>query len=90
MVVKLDTSDAFVLLIKYDTYNMQQTLEQCDQAEAQNIPMYLIAKGGTNIQPLLSYPWRQGMIFTYNHDTELVKIMNKIRQDLKYIKAVGV
>jgi hypothetical protein len=89
MVVRLEASEAFVMLIKEKNYNIMQTIARCTNAENHNMPMYLIAIEGTDISPLANFSWRKNGVFTYRFPAELMQIWQKIRADLKYIRAVG-
>jgi hypothetical protein len=89
MVVRLEASEAFVLLIKDKDYNIPQCIERCRNAENFNIPMYLIAPEGVNITPLANFTWRPNGIFIYRFSVELMKIWQQIHADLKYIRDVG-
>jgi hypothetical protein len=89
MVVRLEASEAFVILLKEKDYNIPQSIERCRNAERMNIPMYLIAIEGADTTPLANFSWRTNGVFRYRYDAELMKIWQKIRADLKYIRDVG-
>lgn len=90
MVVRLETSEAFVLLLKNKDYDIAGAVEKCREAEEHHLPMYLISLSGTNVTHVLRFPWRQNGIFFYTHEAELIQIMQKIRSDLKWIRSIGV
>lgn len=89
MVVRLMSADAFVVLIKELDYNIPVILERCNAALSMDVAMYLIAPEGMNIDQLREYPWRPNGIFFYRFPSEITRIWQMIRQDLKYIKEVG-
>lgn len=90
MTVRLETSDAFILLIRNKDFKLAETIDRCTQAEEHHLPMYLIAPGGTNITMLLNFPWRQNGIYTFNHESDLLRIYMKIKSDLRFIRQIGV
>jgi hypothetical protein len=90
MVVKLQESDALVLILKEKEYNIENALKSCKDAEDQHLPMYLIAKKDADVTELMFFPWRINGVFRYEHDLELIKIMQEIRKDLKWIRSIGV
>lgn len=89
MVMRLEASEAFILLLKDINYNIERAVEKCHEAEERHLPMYLIVPEGTDLTPLNNLPWRRNGVFIYRHDAELIGIMQKIRSDLKWIRSIG-
>jgi hypothetical protein len=90
MVVRLETSEAFVLLLKNKDYDIAGAVEKCREAAEHHLPMYLIAPSGANVTHVMNFPWRLNGIFLYQHEAELMQIMQKIRMDLKWIRSIGI
>ncbi len=90
MVVRLETAEAFVLVIKDNDYNKEKTLYDCHMAEEKHLPMYLVAHEGVDITPLTNFPWRKNGVFIYRYEMDLIKILDiKIRADLRFIQSIG-